>query len=58
MNYATRRMVEPQAPSKSDDSPLNPRQHPAATSQQEPAAERLSSRPERALLAAAAAVLP
>ena len=38
MNYATRRMVEPQPPWISGDSPLNPRQHPAATSQQEPAA--------------------
>jgi len=38
MNYATRRMVEVRAPWMSGDSPLNPRQHPAATSQQEPAA--------------------
>src|SRR5262252_2720114 len=29
MNYATRRMVEPQAPWISGDSPLNPRQHSA-----------------------------
>jgi hypothetical protein len=37
MNYATRRMVEARARWKSGDSPLNPWQHPAATSQQEPA---------------------
>ena len=96
MNYATRRMVELKAPWISGDSPLNPRQHPAATTQQDlaarprpaapitcrrpqpdrcaarpqapaqihtltsgmPACRAPSSRPEPALLAAAAAVLP
>ena len=38
MNYATRRMVELRVPWISGDSPLNPWQHPVATSQQEPAA--------------------
>jgi hypothetical protein len=39
MNYATRRMVQLPVPWISGDSPLNPRQHLAATSQQEPAAQ-------------------
>ena len=45
MNYATRRMVELQAPWISGDSPLNPRRHPAATSQQGPAARPLPAVP-------------
>jgi hypothetical protein len=45
MNYATRRMVELQAPWISGDSPLTPRQHSAATSQQEPAALPLPAAP-------------
>src|SRR5215472_5635680 len=38
MNYATRWMVELRASWISGDSPLNPRQHAVAISQQEPAA--------------------